>query len=81
MLAAEAAFGSLREGTSLKSYWETLRSSWIWDELHQARNYRPVCAPIQSLLFFTNIVLFVHLQIGPSTIVSSVLNLYDSFNR
>lgn len=41
MLAAEAAFGSLREGTSLKSYWETLRSSWIWDELHQARNYRP----------------------------------------
>ncbi|KAJ6683334.1 hypothetical protein OIU85_007059 [Salix viminalis] len=41
MLAAEAAFGSLREGTSLESYWETLRSSWIWDELHRARNYRP----------------------------------------
>lgn len=41
MLAAEAAFGSLREGTSLKSYWETLGSSWIWDELHRARNYRP----------------------------------------
>ncbi|KAF9663207.1 hypothetical protein SADUNF_Sadunf17G0014300 [Salix dunnii] len=41
MLAAEAAFGSLREGTSLKSYWETLRSSWIWDELHRARNFRP----------------------------------------
>ncbi|XP_011037121.1 PREDICTED: electron transfer flavoprotein-ubiquinone oxidoreductase, mitochondrial [Populus euphratica] len=41
MLAAEAAFGSLREGTSLKSYWETLGSSWIWDELYRARNYRP----------------------------------------
>ncbi|KAJ6859971.1 electron transfer flavoprotein-ubiquinone oxidoreductase [Populus alba x Populus x berolinensis] len=41
MLAAEAAFGSLREATSMKSYWETLGSSWIWDELHRARNYRP----------------------------------------
>ncbi|XP_012065203.1 electron transfer flavoprotein-ubiquinone oxidoreductase, mitochondrial [Jatropha curcas] len=41
MLAAEAAFGTLHEGSNLELYWETLRNSWIWEELHKARNYRP----------------------------------------
>ncbi|KAF2322067.1 hypothetical protein GH714_006186 [Hevea brasiliensis] len=41
MLAAEAAFGALHEGSNLELYWETLRNSWIWEELYKARNYRP----------------------------------------
>ncbi|XP_076895575.1 electron transfer flavoprotein-ubiquinone oxidoreductase, mitochondrial-like [Bidens hawaiensis] len=41
MLAAESAFGVLRKGSNMKSYWESLKSSWIWEELHRARNYRP----------------------------------------
>lgn len=42
MLAAEATFSALHDGSNLESYWETLRNSWIWEELHRARNYRPV---------------------------------------
>ncbi|KAJ0612591.1 putative electron-transferring-flavoprotein dehydrogenase [Helianthus annuus] len=41
MLAAESAFGVLHEGSNMKTYWESLKSSWIWEELHRARNYRP----------------------------------------
>ncbi|EEF32890.1 electron transfer flavoprotein-ubiquinone oxidoreductase, putative [Ricinus communis] len=41
MLAAEAAFGALHDGSNLELYWEKLRNSWIWEELHKARNYRP----------------------------------------
>nr|XP_043611160.1 electron transfer flavoprotein-ubiquinone oxidoreductase, mitochondrial [Erigeron canadensis] len=41
MLAAESAFGVLHEGSNMKTYWECLKSSWIWEELHRARNYRP----------------------------------------
>ncbi|KAL6343354.1 hypothetical protein AAG906_022937 [Vitis piasezkii] len=42
MLAAEAAFDVLHEGSSMEKYWDGLRNSWIWEELHKARNYRPV---------------------------------------
>ncbi|CAL1404701.1 unnamed protein product [Linum trigynum] len=41
MLAAEAAFGTLLEGSNLDSYWTTLQNSWVWEELHKAHNYRP----------------------------------------
>lgn len=43
MLAAEATFKALVEGSSMELYWENLKKSWIWDELYRARNYRPVC--------------------------------------
>ncbi|KAL6342403.1 hypothetical protein AAG906_009076 [Vitis piasezkii] len=42
MLAAEAAFDVLHEGSSMEKYWDGLRNSWIWEELHKARNYRPL---------------------------------------
>ncbi|XP_044401539.1 electron transfer flavoprotein-ubiquinone oxidoreductase, mitochondrial isoform X3 [Triticum aestivum] len=41
MLAAEATFNALVEGSSMDLYWENLKKSWIWDELYRARNYRP----------------------------------------
>ncbi|KAK4790048.1 hypothetical protein SAY86_017352 [Trapa natans] len=41
MLAAEASFSTLHEGSSMEVYWDALRRSWIWEELRQARNYRP----------------------------------------
>ncbi|KAK9672222.1 hypothetical protein RND81_12G085500 [Saponaria officinalis] len=41
MLAAESAFGLLHEGLMMESYWHSLQSSWIWDELYKARNFRP----------------------------------------
>ncbi|KAI3738942.1 hypothetical protein L2E82_29238 [Cichorium intybus] len=41
MLAAESAFEALNKGSNMKSYWENLKNSWIWEELHRARNYRP----------------------------------------
>ncbi|CAN1833591.1 Electron transfer flavoprotein-ubiquinone oxidoreductase, mitochondrial [Linum perenne] len=41
MLAAEAAFGTVHESSNLDSYWKTLQNSWVWEELHRARNYRP----------------------------------------
>ncbi|KAF8014113.1 hypothetical protein BT93_H0066 [Corymbia citriodora subsp. variegata] len=42
MLAAEAAFSVLSEGSSMVVYYDFLRKSWIWEELKKARNYRPV---------------------------------------
>ena len=44
MLAAEAAARALGEGRSrdsLDSYPETFRSSWLYEELHRARNFKP----------------------------------------
>ena len=44
MLAAEAAWGAIREGkraTALAAYPVALRRSWVWDELRLARNVRP----------------------------------------
>ncbi len=45
MLAAEAAFRRLSEGSEggdeLTAYPEAFRSSWLHDELHRARNVRP----------------------------------------
>lgn len=42
MLAAEVTFGVLNEGLDMDTYWDTLRNSWIWEELFKSRNYRPV---------------------------------------
>jgi len=46
MLAAEATFGALNEGLDMDTYWDALRNSWIWEELHKSRNYRPVSEAI-----------------------------------
>ena len=43
MLAAEAAFAALREGRSadeLEAYPAAFRKSWLYDELHRARNFK-----------------------------------------
>ena len=44
MLAAEAAYAALRAGRShdqLDAYPEAFRESWLHDELHRARNFKP----------------------------------------
>jgi electron-transferring-flavoprotein dehydrogenase len=44
MLAAEAAMEALaagRSGDELTAYPEKFRSSWLYDELHRARNFKP----------------------------------------
>jgi electron-transferring-flavoprotein dehydrogenase len=44
MLLAEAAFDALaagRSGDELSSYPEAFRKSWLQDELHRARNFKP----------------------------------------
>ncbi|MCE3051095.1 hypothetical protein HAX54_048903 [Datura stramonium] len=41
MVVAESAFSMLQEGLKMENYWDNLRSSWIWEELYTARNYRP----------------------------------------
>ncbi|HKA38175.1 MAG TPA: electron transfer flavoprotein-ubiquinone oxidoreductase [Burkholderiales bacterium] len=44
MLAAEAAFAALKAGRShveLTAYPEAFRASWLHDELHRARNFKP----------------------------------------
>ena len=44
MLAAEAAVPALkngREGDELATYPESFRASWLHDELHKARNFKP----------------------------------------
>ncbi|CAM9003383.1 unnamed protein product [Rhodiola kirilowii] len=41
MLAAEAAFGVLSEGSDMNVYWDNIKKSWVWEELYKARNYRP----------------------------------------
>lgn len=52
MLAAEAAFDVLHEGLNMDAYWNSLKNSWIWEELYRARNYRPVCTAAYLLLTF-----------------------------
>ena len=48
MLAAEAAFEALRGGQTgdglLESYPQAVETSWIHEELHRARNFRPAFA-------------------------------------
>ena len=51
MLAAEAAFGALHEGSNMNTYWDNLRGSWVWKELYAARNYRPVRNIIAHMVF------------------------------
>ena len=44
MLAAEAAFAALQAGRSadeLAAYPEAFRASWLYEELHKARNFKP----------------------------------------
>ncbi|RWR96778.1 electron transfer flavoprotein-ubiquinone oxidoreductase, mitochondrial isoform X1 [Cinnamomum micranthum f. kanehirae] len=41
MLAAEATFNVLNDGADMEMYWDSLKKSWIWEELRRARNYRP----------------------------------------
>jgi electron-transferring-flavoprotein dehydrogenase len=44
MLAAEAAFDALSSGRAadeLTAYPETFRKSWLFEELHRARNFKP----------------------------------------
>src|SRR5690606_14555842 len=45
MLAAEAAFSALRDGSEgrdeLTAYPAAFRTSWLHEELHQSRNFRP----------------------------------------
>ncbi|XP_010933768.1 electron transfer flavoprotein-ubiquinone oxidoreductase, mitochondrial isoform X2 [Elaeis guineensis] len=41
MLAAEAAFNVLDGGAQMEMYWDSLKRSWIWEELYRSRNYRP----------------------------------------
>ena len=44
MLAAEAAFDAIsagRSGDELTAYPEKFRSSWLYEELHRARNFKP----------------------------------------
>jgi electron-transferring-flavoprotein dehydrogenase len=44
MLAAQAAFDALaagREGDELEDYPRAFRASWLHDELHRARNFKP----------------------------------------
>lgn len=48
MLAAESAFSMLQEGLKMENYWDSLQSSWIWEELYTARNYRPVSVVFQK---------------------------------
>ena len=47
MLAAEVTFSALNEGVDMDTYWDSLRNSWIWEELHKSRNYRPVSEAIR----------------------------------
>ncbi len=48
MLAAEAAFEALKNGNEesgvLEAYPQAFRSSWVYQELHKARNFRPAFA-------------------------------------
>jgi electron-transferring-flavoprotein dehydrogenase len=57
MLAAEAvaeALGEGRHGDKLTAYGENFRASWLFEELHKARNFKPLMAKglwLGSLLF------------------------------
>jgi len=57
MLAAEAAFDALAAGRAhdpLNAYPDAFRASWLYDELHRARNFKPWMAKglyLGSLMF------------------------------
>ena len=57
MLAAESAFDALAAGRAhdaLITYPEAFRKSWLFDELHRARNFKPWMAKglyLGSLMF------------------------------
>jgi len=57
MLAAEAAFDALAAGRAndrLEAYPQAFRTSWLYDELHRARNFKPWMAKglyVGSLMF------------------------------
>ena len=57
MLAAESCFAAIaagRSGDELVTYPEAFRSSWLYDELYQARNFKPWMAKglhLGSLMF------------------------------
>lgn len=54
MLAAEAVFEALaggdEGGADLAAYPEKVRASWLWEELHAARNFAPAVAKLGTLL-------------------------------
>lgn len=52
MLAAEVTFGVLNEGLDMNTYWDSLKNSWIWEELYKSRNYRPVSESIHCHYLF-----------------------------
>ena len=64
MLAAEAAVAALKAGRSadeLAAYPEAFRASWLYDELHKARNFKPWMAKglyLGSFMFGIDQVLF-----------------------
>jgi electron-transferring-flavoprotein dehydrogenase len=64
MLLAEAAFAALAAGRShdeLAAYPEAFRASWLHDELHRARNFKPAMAKglyTGSLIFGVDQVVF-----------------------
>jgi len=63
MLAAEAAFDALGAGRArdrLEAYPQAFRASWLYDELHRARNFKPWMAKglyLGSLMFGVDQVL------------------------
>jgi electron-transferring-flavoprotein dehydrogenase len=64
MIAAEAAFealGAERSRDELTAYPESFRHSWLYDELHKARNFKPLMKKglwMGSLLFGMDQMLF-----------------------
>ena len=64
MLAAEAAFAALGEGRAgdeLATYPAAFKASWLYDELHRARNFKPWMAKglyTGSLMFGMDQILF-----------------------
>ncbi len=63
-LAAEACFAALgagRQGDELTAYPEAFRNSWLYEELHKARNFKPWMAKglkLGSLMFGIDQILF-----------------------
>jgi electron-transferring-flavoprotein dehydrogenase len=64
MLAAEAAFPAIKAGKAqdeLTAYPDAFRSSWLYDELYRARNFKPWMAKgllLGSMMFGIDQVLF-----------------------
>lgn len=73
MLAAEATFGALNEGLDMDTYWDTLKNSWIWEELHKSRNYRPVS---EAIHFHFYIYFYFFLLSRPYILLKVTYNFY-----